>query len=252
MTPPPERAGGPPARPPRARPTPRPYAFPMPDDNHTSLARRIDAIEQNLQRLRRDTGRLSALTVRNREDLDHALADLDELLYAALATGRELMPCAVRPHTTRAGTDPRSDPPRCTHPAHDTDPPEPRPAATHLIALRSPHGEGGQPHPPLPRCADCAALALKSPSAPRIAVRSIDGGERPAGRPRCQSPVHLAAELPPATTVIVTAGVRPGIRYCNACAETTRATLQRHRIPFESAPIVAHSAAGTEPNAGRR
>ena len=220
----------------------------MPDDNHTDLAGRIDTIEQNLQKLRRDTGRLSALTVRNREDLDHALADLDELLYAALATDRELMPGDARPDTTKTGTDP----PRCTHPTHDADPPEARPTATHLIALRSPHGESGQLHPPLPRCADCAALALESPSAPRIAVRSIDGGERPAGRPRCQSPVHLLAELPPATTVIVTAGVRPGIRYCDACAETTRATLQRHRIPFESAPIVAHSAAGTEPSAGRR
>ena len=220
----------------------------MPDDNHTDLAGRIDAIEQNLQKLRRDTGRLSALTIRNHEDLDHALADLDELLYAALATGRELMPGDGRPDTSGAG----ADPPRCTHPKHDADPPEARPAATHLIALRSPHGESGQPRPPLPRCADCAALALESPSAPRIAVKSIDGGGRPARAPRCQSPVHLAAELPPATTVIVTAGVRPGIRYCDACAETTKATLYRHRIPFESAPIVAHNAAETEPSAGRR
>lgn len=219
----------------------------MPDDNR-NLADRIDAIEQNLQKLRRDTGRLSALTARNRDDLDHALADLDELLYAALATGRELMPGDAPPDTATAGTDP----PRCTHPVHDADPPEARPAATHLIALRSPHAGSGQPRPPLPRCADCAALALGSPSAPRIAVRSIDGSKQPAGTPRCQSPVHLAAELPPATTVIVTAGVRPGIRYCDACAETTRATLQRHRIPFESAPIVAHSAAGKEPSAGRR
>lgn len=223
----------------------------MPHDD-SSLASRIDAIEHNLQKFRRDTSRLSALTARNRDDLDHALADLDELLYAALATGRELTP-GDAPETVpegAAGAD--TDPPRCTHPAHDTDPPESRPLATHLITLRSPHAGRGQPHPPLPRCADCAALALESPSAPRIAVRSINGGERPAGRPRCQSPVHLVAELPPATTVIVTAGVRPGIRYCNACAETTRATLQRHRIPFESAPIVAHSAAGTEPSAGRR
>ncbi|MCY4119633.1 MAG: hypothetical protein OXG72_01770, partial [Acidobacteria bacterium] len=148
------------------------------------LAGRIDAIEQNLQKLRRDTGRLSALTIRNHEDLDHALADLDELLYAALATGRELMPGDGRPDTSGAG----ADPPRCTHPKLDADPPEARPAATHLIALRSPHGESGQPRPPLPRCADCAALALESPSAPRIAVKSIDGGGQPARAPRCQSP----------------------------------------------------------------
>ena len=220
----------------------------MPDDNYTSLGGRIDGIEQNLQKLRRDTARLSSLTTRNREDLDHALTDLDELLYAALATGHELMPGDGGPETASAG----GDPPRCTHPKHDADPPDARPAATHLIALRSPHTGNGGPHQPLPRCADCAAQALESPSAPRIAVRSIHGGQGPARTPRCQSPVHLAAELPPATTVIVTAGVRPGIRYCDACAETTRTTLQRHRIPFESAPIVAHSAASTEPSAGRR
>ena len=223
----------------------------MPDDNN-KLASRIDAIEQNLQKLQRDTGRLSALTARNHEDLDHALADLDELLYAALATGRELTPGDVPETAPKGAAGAHTDPPHCTHPAHDANPPESRPLATHVITLRSPHAGRGQPHPPLPRCADCAALALKSPSAPRIAVRSIDGGERPAGTPHCQSPVHLAAELLQATTVIVTAGVRPGIRYCDACAETTRATLQRHRIPFESAPIVAHSAAGTEPLAGRR
>ena len=220
----------------------------MPDDNYTSLAGRIDAIEQNLQKLRRDTGRLSALTARNRDDLDHALADLDELLYAALATGRELTPGDARPDTTGAGVDP----PRCTHPMHDAERPEARPAATHLITLRSPHGASGQPHPPLPSCAGCAARVLESPSAPRIVVKSIHGGEPRPGTPRCQSPVHLADELPPATTVIVTAGVRPGIRYCDACARTTRATLQRHRIPFESARIVTRAPTRTEPSAGRR
>ena len=220
----------------------------MPDDNQTDLAGRIDTIERNLHKLRRDTGRLSALTARNREDLDHALADLDELLYAALATGREIMPGDARPDTTGAGPGP----PVCTHPTHDAERPDARPTATHLIALRSPHGEGNQPHSPLPRCADCARRALESPSAPRIVVRSIDGGEQPSRTPRCQSPVHLAAELPPATTVIVTAGVRPGIRYCDGCAETTRATLRRHRIAFESAPIVARGAARKEPSAGRR
>ena len=223
----------------------------MPHDD-TSLASRIDAIEHNLQKLRRDTARLSALTVRNREDLDHALADLDELLYAALATGHELTPGDTPETAAKGAAGADTDPPRCTHPAHDADPPKSRPLATHVITLRSPHAGRGQPHAPLPRCADCAALALKSPSAPRIAVRSIDGGERPAGTPRCQSPVHLAAELPPATTVIITTGARPGIRYCDTCAETTRATLQRHRIPFESAPIVAHSGAETKPSAGRR
>ena len=119
------------------------------------------------------------------------------------------------------------------------------------MTLRSPHAESGQPHPPLPRCAVCAARVLKGPSASRITVRSIDGG-KPASTPRCQSPVHFAADRPPATTVIVTAGIRPGIRYCDACAETTRATLERHRIPCESAPIVARSAATTERSTGRR
>ena len=223
----------------------------MPHDD-TSLAGRIDAIEHNLQKLRRDTARVSALTARNREDLDHALADLDELLYAALATGRELTPGDAPEAAPEGAPGADTDPPRCTHPAHDADPPEARPAATHLIALRSPHGGSGQPRPPLPRCADCAALALESPSAPRITVRSINGGERPARTPRCQSAVHPAAELPPATTVIVTAGVRPGIRYCDACATTTRTTLQRHRIPFETAPIVARSTDKPEPSGGRR
>ena len=140
------------ARPPTAR---APTLSPMPDDNHTSLTGRIDAIEHNLQKLRRDTGRLSALTTRNREDLDHALADLDELLYAALATGREIVPGR---RVGRTPPEPEADPPRCTHPTHDTDPPETRPAATHLIGLRSPHaGKSGQPHPPLPRCADCTS-----------------------------------------------------------------------------------------------
>ncbi len=247
MTPHPnEPADRPPGH--RARlPAPRPYAFAMSEDNHTSLAGRIDAIERNLQKLRRETGRLSALTTRNREDLDHALADVDELLYAALATGREIAPGDASPDTTGAG----ADPPRCTHPAHDAEPPETRPVAAYLMTLRSRHAESGQPHLPLPRCADCAAHVLKGPSASRITVRRIDGG-KPASTPRCQSPAHFAADRPRATTVIVTAGVRPGIRYCDACAETTRATLEHHRIPCESAPIVVRSAARTGPSAGRR
>ena len=111
----------------------------MPQDDNTNLASRIDTIERNLQKLRRDTSRLSALTTRNREDLDHALADLDELLYAALATGRELTPRAAPVDTPGSATGTETNQPRCTHPAHDTDPPEVQPAATHLITLRSPH-----------------------------------------------------------------------------------------------------------------
>jgi len=220
----------------------------MPDDNGNSLASRIDAIEENVQELRRGTRRLSGITARNVDNLDRAMTALDELLYAALATGHELMPGDTRPQTT--GAEAKAQ--RCSHPAHDAEPPEARPVATHLIELRSAHSEGGQPHPPLPRCADCAARVLESPSAPRIAVKKIESDERAARTPRCQSPVHLAGELPPASTVIVTAGMRPGIRYCDACAKTTRATLQRHRIPFESAPIVSRGAATTQPSASRR
>ena len=235
-----------------ARPhVPRPDASAMPHDD-TSLASRIDAIEENLQKLRRDTNRISAMTTRNREDLGHALADLDELLYGALATGRELVPGDAPRHTPGGAAGIGADPPRCTHPAHDADPPETRPAATHLITLRSLHSGHRDPHPPLPRCTNCAGLLLTSPSAPRIIVRNIAGDHQPANTPRCQSPVHLAGDLPPATTVIVTAGVRPGIRYCDACAETTRATLERHRIACESAPIVARKRVRPKPSAGRR
>lgn len=215
----------------------------MPDDNSS----RIDAIERDLQKLRRDTGRVAAMTTRTREDVDHALADIDELLYAALATGHELTVGEARPHPSDAATDP----PRCTHPTHDAEPPDARPVATHLITLRAPRAGDERPHPPLPRCADCAARARNGPSASRISVRSIDGDEAHP-RPRCQSPVHFEAERPPATTVIVTAGVRPGIRYCDACAETTRATLERHRIPFETAAIVKRTAARSKPGASRR
>ena len=214
----------------------------MPDDNPTSLASRIDAIEEDVQELRRGTRRLSGITARNVENLGRAMTALDELLYAALASGHELMPGDPGPQTTGTEASPR----RCSHPAHDADPVEARPAATHLIGLRSPHAESGKPHPPLPRCAECAARVLESPSAPRISIRKIEDEELGARTPRCQSPVHLAAERPPASTVIVTAGVRPGIRYCNACAKTTRTTLQRHRIPFESAPIVTHDAGATQ------
>ncbi len=224
----------------------------MAQDDNTNLASRIDTIERNLQKLRRDTSGLSTLTTRNREDLDHALADLDELLYAALATGRELTPPAAAIDTPGSATGTETHEPRCTHPAHDATPPEARPAATHLVTLRSPHSERGEAHPPLPRCADCAARVLESPSAPRITVTRIDGGERPAEGPRCQSPVHFAGDLPPATTVIVTAGVRPGIRYCDACAETTRATLNRHRIRCESARIVTRTPVRPQPGAKRR
>ncbi len=215
----------------------------MPDDNSS----RMDAIEHNLQKLRRETGRVAAMTTRTREDLDHALADIDELLYAALATGHELTIGDARP----GPGDAEADPPRCTHPTHDTLPPDARPVATHLVSLRTPRSAGEQPHQPLPRCADCAARARKGPSASRITVRSIDGDEGDR-RPRCQSPVHFEAERPAATTVIVTAGVRPGVRYCDACAETTSATLERHRIPFETAAIVKRTPAGSKPAAGRR
>ena len=224
----------------------------MPQNDDTNLAGRIDTIERNLQKLRRDTSRLSALTTRNREDLDHALGDLDELLYAALATGREITPGDAPVHTPGSATGTGTNQPRCTHPAHDTDPPEVQPTATHLISLRSPHSERGEAHPPLPRCADCAARVLESPSAPRITVTRIDDGERPVDGPRCQSPVHFAGDLPPATTVIVTAGMRPGIRYCDACAETTRATLNRHRIRCESARIVTRTPVRPQPGAERR
>ena len=110
----------------------------MPQDDNTNLASRIDTIERNLQKLRRDTSGLSTLTTRNREDLDHALADLDELLYAALATGRELTPPAAAIDTPGSATGTETHEPRCTHPAHDATPPEARPAATHLVTLRSP------------------------------------------------------------------------------------------------------------------
>lgn len=215
----------------------------MPDDNSS----RINAIESNLQKLRRETSRVAAMTTRTHENLDHALGDIDELLYAALATGHELTIGDARPDPGGA----EANPPRCTHPTHDTEPPDARPVATHLVALRTPRSTGEQPHPPLPRCPDCAARARKGPSASRITVRSIHGddGNR---RPRCQSPVHFEAERPPATTVIVTAGMRPGVRYCDACAETTRATLERHRIPFETAAIVKRTTAGSKPAAGRR
>ncbi len=217
-------------------------------DNDTSVSSRIDAIERNFQKLRRDTGRMSAMTARNREDIDHVLADIDELLYAALATGHEITVGDARPEAAA----PAADPPRCTHPTHEADPPDARPVATHLITLRAPRSGNGEAHPPLPRCADCAAAALKSASASRIAVRSIDGDGPQAGAPRCQSPVHLASELPPATTVIVTAGTRPGIRYCDACAETNTATLKRHKVPFETATIVPRRPAASQPGAGRR
>ena len=215
----------------------------MPDDNSS----RIDAIERNLQKLQRDTGRVAAMTTRTREDLDHALADIDELLYAALATGHELTIHDARPDPGGAG----ADPPSCTHPTHDTEQPDARPVATHLISLRTPRSASEQPHQPLPRCADCAARARTGASGPRINVRTIDGDDG-APTPRCQSPVHFEAERPAATTIIVTAGVRPGIRYCDTCAETTGATLERHRIPFETAAIVKRRAARSKPGAGRR
>ena len=216
----------------------------MPDQD-TNLYSRIDAIEHNLRKLRHDIGRVGAMTTRNREDLDHALADVDELLYAALATGHELRMGQARPDPGRAGEDPK----RCTHPTHDAQEPEDRPVATHLISLRTPRSADEQPHQPLPRCVECAARARKSPSASRIAISSIVGDEEKPG-PRCQSPVHFENERPPATTVIITAGVRPGIRYCDACAETSRTTLERHRIPFESAAIIKQAPAST--GAGRR
>jgi hypothetical protein len=222
----------------------------MPHDKDTSLGR-IDVIERNLQKLRRDTSRLTAMTTRNREDLGHALADLDELLYAALATGHEITIGNPRPDTLDRASGAETDPPRCTNPRHHADPPAARPTATHVITLRTPHAGQEDRFPPLPHCADCAAEVLKSPAAPRVNVRRMDDDQR-ANAPRCQSPVHFADDAPAATTIIVTAGVRPGIRYCDACAETTRATLQRHKIPCESAAIVPRRRTKPRPGAGRR
>lgn len=221
----------------------------MPDHDNTSLTKRIATIEDSLRKLGRDISRVAALTTRNRADLDHALADIDELLYTALASGHELTPGEHRLKTNETGD---AGPPRCTHPVHDSHPPARRPVATHQLELRSPHTASGEPHPPLPRCADCAARVLKSPSGGRIRVRRTKEGDRRAGRPRCQSPVHLAGDIPPATTVIVTAGARPGIRYCDECAETTRTTLRRHRIPCESAPVAARKPVRPKPSAERR
>ena len=220
----------------------------MPDDNCTSLASRIDAIERNLQKLRRDTSRISAMTTRNREDLRHALADLDELLYAALATGRELTPGNPPP---AAPSGAGSDPPRCTHPAHGTDPPETRPLATYLITLRSPHANHGQPHPPLPRCAECAAQVLKSPSTSRVAVRASTG---------TNGPRTTRAASPPSTSQ-TTGRRRPPSSSPPACvpasATATAAPrrpgpLERHRIPNESAPIAARTPIKPKRSARRR
>lgn len=228
----------------------------MHEPNHdTPLDARISAIERTLEKLRRDTGRLSTMSARNRQDLDHALADLDDLLYATLAVGRELPP-AGPPNESQDNAAPEAtgpaDAPRCTDPRHDEEPPESRPPASHLITLRPRGKSREQPQTePLPRCIDCANRTLASSAGQRITVTRIPDEKRAKGL-YCATPIHANGRQRHATTIIVTAGVRPGIRYCDACATAARAILERHSIPYESARLVRARRAGKPPTSASR
>ena len=225
----------------------------------TPLDARISAIERTLEKLRRDTGRLSTMSARNRQDIDHALADLDNLLYATLAAGHELPP-AARPNESQGSAAPAdaepADAPRCTDPRHDDEPPESGPPASHLITLRPRSRSQEQPQADaLPRCIDCANRTLASSAGQRITVTPVPHEERGSKTSKglnCSAPIHANGRQRPATTVIVTAGVRPGIRYCDACATAARAILERHRIPYESARLVPARRARKPPASGSR
>ena len=226
-----------------------------PNHDNAPLNTRISAIESSLEKLRRDTGRLSTMSARNRQDLDHALADLDNLLYATLAAGHELPP-AGPPNESQDGGVPAeagpADAPRCTDPRHDDDPPESRPPASHLITLQPRSRSRGRPQADaLPRCIDCANRTLASSAGQRITVTPIHHEKRAKGL-NCAAPIHANGRQRTATTVIVTAGVRPGIRYCDACATAARAILERHRIPHESARLVPARRARKPPASGSR
>ncbi len=226
-----------------------------PNHDNAPLDARISAIETSLEKLRRDTGRLSTMSARSRQDLDHALADLDNLLYATLAAGHELAP-AGPPNDNQGGGVPAeagpADAPRCTNPRHDDDPPESRPPASHLITLQPRSRSREQPQADaLPRCIDCANRTLASSAGQRITVTPIRDEKRAKGL-NCAAPIHANGRQRTATTVIVTAGVRPGIRYCDACATAARAILERHRIPYESARLVSVRRAGKPPASGSR
>ena len=227
----------------------------QPNHDNAPLDARISAIESSLEKLRRDTGRLSTMSARNRQDLDHALADLDNLLYATLAAGRELPP-AGPPNESQDGGVPAeagpADAPRCTDPRHDDDPPETHPPASHLITLQPRSRSQEQPQADaLPRCIDCANQTLASSAGQRITVTPIPDAKRAKGL-NCSAPIHANGRQLPATTVIVTAGVRPGVRYCDACATAARAILERHRIPYESARVVRTRQARKPPASGSR
>ena len=187
-----------------------------PNHDNALLDTRISAIEHSLEKLRRDTGRLSTMSARNRQDLDHALADLDNLLYATLAAGHELPP-AGPPNDSQGSEVPAdaepANAPRCTDPRHDDDPPESRPPASHLITLQP--RRRSQEQPPadaLPRCIACANRTLASSAGQRITVTPIPHEERASKGLTCSAPIHANGRQRPATTVIVTTGVRPGIR----------------------------------------
>ena len=227
----------------------------QPNHHNTPLDARISAIESSLEKLRRDTGRLSTMSARNRQDLDHALADLDNLLYATLAAGHELPPAGPPNESQDGGVPAEAGPanaPRCTDPRHDDDPPETRPPASHLITLQPRSRSQEQPQADaLPRCIDCANQTLASSAGQRITVTPIPDAKRAKGL-NCSAPIHTNGRQLPATTVIVTAGVRPGVRYCNACATAARAILERHRIPYESARVVRTRRARKPPASGSR
>ena len=188
--------------------------------------------------MRRDAGRVSSACTRNRDDLDRTRNDLDELLYAALASGQELHIGRTPEQETTGAAGDNDGTLRCSHPVHQTEPADKQPAATHLITLRHARDDNGKPRRGIPRCAKCATAVLQSPSAPRVVIRPVEATKDTRGAPRCQSPIHFAGELPRATRVVVTAGIRPGIRYCDACAKATTATLTRHGVAFETATIV--------------
>ena len=241
----------------------------QPNHHNAPLDARISAIESSLEKLRRDTGRLSTMSARNRQDLDHALADLDNLLYATLAAGRELPP-AGPPNESQDGGVPAeagpADAPRCTDPRHDDDPPESRPAASHLITLQPRSRSQEQPQADaLPRCIGCANRTLASSAGQRITVTPIPDEKRAKGL-NCAAPIHASGRQrtahnrhrdrrsPAPASATATPAPPPHAPSCSATTFPTRPPSSSRHAERENHPHpgTTNKRPATEPQPPRR
>ena len=184
----------------------------MTAENNESLKARISTAERMITHMRRTSARIAAVVTNTRARTSRMEHDVDNLLYASLATGPE--------QTGHADGQRRS----CEDASHNEH--GDRPAAT--VVARSDDGTTKA------LCGRCAAryAGMAAAEGKRIEI------EQPAGTPRCEGPRcrgETTGEA--ATAVVVTEARRHGQPVCPECLDATRRLLDQHAIAHETAPI---------------